>query len=262
MKIALVSLDQEWEDKEKNITQCIEYVKKASSENVDLIVFPEMTLSGFSMNIEFISENEGDSKSLKSFQKIAKEYKISIIFGLVIKDGKKAKNRVYFINHQGKVLDSYDKIHPFSFAGEDKYFNSGDELTIIKFLGLNIGLSICYDLRFPELYSALAKECDVVINIANWPARRVDHWTTLLKARAIENQIFVIGVNRIGTDGNNLKYVKSSWAFNANGDLLEPMPIGNMDIVNISMYEYKNFIKSFSTTQDRKVDLYKGLLCQ
>jgi predicted amidohydrolase len=220
-----------------------------------------MTLTGFSMNIDKISETETNGKTLEKFKKMAKENNIAIVFGIVIEDNKKAKNRVYFIDNNGVVLNYYDKIHPFSFAGEDKYFNGGDMLSFVNFKSINIGLSICYDLRFPELYSALSSTCDVIINIANWPAKRIYHWNTLLKARAIENQIFMIGVNRTGIDGNSLEYVESSNIFNANGEILTSKQFYIMKIINIDLEEQTKFIESFNTTQDRKNDLYKGLLC-
>ena len=187
MNIALVSLNQLWEDKIGNLSQCKQYVKDARKKEVELIVFPEMTLTGFSSNIHSIAETENDSYTIKSFQKLSREYHISILFGVVIKDKDKALNKSFFINSEGRILSQYSKIHPFSFASEDKYYNLGSTLSTFIFNEHRIGLTICYDLRFLELYSALSKECDIIFNIANWPKKRVDHWNTLLKARAIEN---------------------------------------------------------------------------
>ena len=261
MKISLVSLNQIWENKVKNLEICMSYIEKAKSENVELIIFPEMTLTGFSMNIDKIAEFENDSITLNKFRHLAKNYSISIIFGMVIKDGKKAKNRAYFIDRLGDIICSYDKIHPFSFAGEDKYFNGGNKAIFSKFNNFTIGLSICYDLRFPELYTILSKDCDIVINIANWPKKRLEHWNTLLKARAIENQIFVIGVNRVGKDANDLDYIESSKIFNPNGDEMIPKNIENLKIIDLELKVKSEFLKTFSTVQDKKNEIYKEYLC-
>ena len=260
MKIAIVSLNQVWEDKKVNLILCEEYIKEASSKDVDLIVFPEMTLTGFSTNIDVTAEDKNSSESVVKFQTLAKAYSISILFGVVIRDNDKALNKSIFIDNNGKILGEYTKVHPFSFSGEDKYFNAGDKLTIVKYKNLNIGLSICYDLRFPELYSALGKESDIIMNIANWPKKRVDHWNTLLKSRAIENQCFVVGVNRIGKDGNGLEYKESSNIYNANGETVEFKSFKDMKIYNIDKKFTKKFKNNFKTTDDRKVALYKRII--
>lgn len=260
MNICLVSLNQFWEDKKSNLDLCEKYIQNASKENVDLIIFPEMTLTGFSNNISFIAENFEKSETIKQFSNLAKEFNISVIFGVVIEDNKKALNRCLFIDNLGNVVSDYSKIHPFSFSKEDKYFNAGNKLSMVEFKNFKIGLTICYDLRFPELYSSLAKDCDLIINIANWPSKRVDHWNTLLKARAIENQIFMMGVNRIGVDGNGLEYSESSNIFNANGEKLEFVQLGDMKIFEIDTNWTKEFKSKFNTTNDRRVEFYKEIL--
>ncbi len=260
MQIALVSLNQVWENKKTNLDLCEKYIQKASSENVDLVVFPEMTLTGFSTNISLTAEDFENSKTIQSFSILAKQFNIGMVFGIVIQDEKKALNKSIFVDNNGEVLGDYTKVHPFSFAGEDQFFNAGNKLSIINFKDVNFGLTICYDLRFPELYSALGKQTDVIINIANWPAKRVDHWDTLLKSRAIENQIFVIGVNRIGVDGNELEYSESSKIFNANGERLEFDEYEDMKIYEIDINWTKEFKTKFNTTNDRKVEFYKEIL--
>ena len=121
-------------------------------------------------------------------------------------------------------------------------------------------MSICYDLRFPELYSTLSTKTDLIINIANWPSKRIEHWNTLLKARAIENQIFIAGVNRVGVDGNDLEYIESSQIINANGESLEYQEIEDMKIYTIDKAWTRNFKDKFNTTNDRKVEFYKEIL--
>jgi len=260
MKIALVSLNQVWEDKKANLELCKEYVEKAAHNNVELMMFPEMTLTGFSNNIAFTAECLLNSPTIQEFSLLAKKFNMGLVFGVVLQDKMKALNKAVFVNNHGEVLESYTKIHPFSFAGEDRFFNAGNKLSNLYFKGINFGLTICYDLRFPELYSALATQTDVIINIANWPSKRVEHWDILLKARAIENQTFIIGVNRTGTDGHNLEYKESSHVFNANGQALEYEQIDSMKIYIIDKYWTKEFREKFNTINDRKVAFYKEIL--
>jgi len=260
MKMALVSLDQIWENKQANLKKCEAYIQKANYLNVELIVFPEMTLTGFSTNIDILSENEDDSFTIKTFQYMAEKYEISIHFGVIIEDNNKALNKSFFVNNRGHIIGNYSKIHPFSFASEDRYFNAGNALSIFDFNGYKMGLTICYDLRFPELYSAMEEKCDIIFNIANWPEKRVEHWETLLKARAIENQLYIVGVNRIGIDGNSLKYVESSNIYNAEGKKLEYQTHDSMKIFDVHKNWTDIFKKKFMTTQDRKTSLYKELL--
>lgn len=260
MKLALVSLNQIWEDKKANLLLCEKYIEQASKKGVALVVFPEMTLSGFSNNISLTAEDFQSSQTIEAFSALAKKFNIAIIFGVVIKDGAKALNKSVFLNKNGEIVDSYAKIHPFSFAGEDRYLNAGKKLTVVNFEGMNIGLSICYDLRFPELYTALAKRSDIIINTANWPSKRVAHWNTLLQARAIENQLFVAGINRTGTDANGLEYIESSNIFNANGEKLKFEQFEDMKIYEIDKNWTKEFKEKFNTTNDRKVEFYKEIL--
>jgi omega-amidase len=261
MRVALVSLNQAWENKELNIKACRSYIQRAKDQNVELVIFPEMTLTAFSMNTKITAEDRSSSETVKFFKDLASEFKIAIVFGVVFRDGDKAINNALMTDRTGVVLGSYSKIHPFSFAGEDKVFNGGDAISYLKLGSMTIGLTICYDLRFPELYSALAKHCDLIINIANWPAKRIEHWYSLLKARAIENQIFIAGVNRTGTDGNGLEYIKSSQVINPNGELLSAVISENeIDIFDIDSGFIVKFRQTFSTTQDRKPALYKSIL--
>ncbi len=260
MIIATVSLNQIWEDKKANLLLCEEYIKEASSKKVDLIIFPEMTLTGFSTNISLSAEDENSSETVNKFQELSNLYHIAILFGVVIKDNKKALNESIFIDNEGSILGKYAKIHPFSFSGEDKYFNAGKKIKIINFNDFKIGLTICYDLRFPELYSALSKKSDLIINIANWPKKRVEHWNTLLKARAIENQLFIAGINRVGIDKNNLEYQESTNIYNADGEIVKYEVFKDMKIYKIDKEFTEEFKNKFNTIDDRKIEFYKGVI--
>lgn len=260
MKVALVSLEQIWENKYANLSICEEYIKEAFNQNVELILFPEMTLTGYSMNTKKNAEEEEKSFTIKAFQELALKNKIAIVFGVVITEDTKASNRLYFIDEKGIVLDNYSKIHPFTFANEDKHFNAGNIPKIVEYKGIKIGLSICYDLRFSNLYKHYTlQETDCIINIANWPAKRIDHWNTLLKARAIENQQFIIGVNRTGKDENGLEYVASSDIYDAIGQKLRAIDkYRQMEIYIIENSSKNKHRNEFNTVQDiKEIDGHK-----
>ena len=193
MKVALVSLNQSWENKAENKQKVGETLALIAEHctNTDLVVYPEMTLTGFTMESQKVKEDELSSETITFFKEQAQKYKVSIAFGVVLSKGEKATNNLVVVSEQG-VLATYAKIHPFSYAGEDNYYQAGDELKKLTIGGATIGLTICYDLRFPELYQAYSKDCYVILNIANWPERRVSHWRALNKARAIENQVFIV----------------------------------------------------------------------
>jgi predicted amidohydrolase len=148
---------------------------------------------------DFAEELEGESYLF--FSSLARKIKCAMMYGVIEKGKKKNFNTLVHLNNQGKVLSTYRKIHPFSYSKENVFFGKGKETVITKVKGVKIGLSICYDLRFPELYRFYAKEkVHLIVDIANWPDTRIEHWRALLKARAIENQCYVIGVNRVGDD--------------------------------------------------------------
>ena len=199
MKIGLVQYNPSWESKEENKKKICKLIKKDFKES-SLLIFPEMTLTGFTMKPEKFSEPlTGDSFGF--FSDIALKYKIFIAAGLIEKDNGDYFNSLVLINPEGELISSYRKIHPFSYSTEDKHYKKGEMINIAEINGLKVGLSICYDLRFPELFRLYAKErVHLMIVIANWPDTRIGHWRTLLKARAVENQCYVAGVNRIGDD--------------------------------------------------------------
>lgn len=262
MKVALVSLNQSWENKAENKQKVGETLALIVEHytNTDLVVYPEMTLTGFTMESQKVKEDELSSETITFFKKQAKKYKVSIAFGAVFSKGEKATNNLVVVSEQG-VLATYAKIHPFSYAGEDNYYQAGDELKKLTIGGATIGLTICYDLRFPELYQAYSKDCSVILNIANWPERRVSHWRALNKARAIENQVFMIAVNRIGTDGKGLQYVFSSHIVSPYGEELKGTSLSEEVVVyDLNLEEVAQYRAEFPVKNDRKITLYKEIL--
>ena len=196
MIIAIAQIDITWEDSNENMKTVEDFVKKASENKVELILFPEMSLTGFTMDINklLLSEDE----IISWIKKVAINNNINIGLGFAIKVDEKGKNKYVIVSKEGKVLAMYTKIHPFSYSGEDKKYYSGDEICICKIKEFKIAPFICYDLRFPEIFQIASKEAQIITVAASWPKSREQHWITLLKARAIENQCYVIGINRVG----------------------------------------------------------------
>ncbi|MCX8057272.1 MAG: carbon-nitrogen family hydrolase [Ignavibacteria bacterium] len=199
MKLALVQYNPEWENKlvnQKKITGLI----NSLFEPADMFIFPEMTLTGFSMNGQLAEIfDKSKSETLDYFSNLSEQFSTNIIAGFIEKDEDKFYNTLFVIDRKGDVIGKYRKIHLFSFAGEEKTYQAGSKVEIVEIEGIKIGLSICYDLRFPELFRIYGKNrVELIVNIANWPEKRVEHFVHLLRARAIENQCFVVGVNRVG----------------------------------------------------------------
>ena len=207
LNVTLVQADQRWEDKQANL---INYSHLLENVETDLIVLPEMFHTGFTMNVATMSEDMENSIGIAWLKKLSKEKHAAIYTSLIIREGDKARNRGVFVEPSGK-LTYYDKRKSFGLANEDRFFSSGNSETIVKYKGWGIQLQICYDLRFPEIVrnrigSNQKPAYDVIIYVANWPEKRSLHWNALLAARAIENQCYVIGVNRVGKDANDLMY--------------------------------------------------------
>jgi predicted amidohydrolase len=254
MRIALASINQKWENKEENKIVCVRCFEQAKQKQSDLIIFPEMTLTGFSMNTKKTAEKFEDSETIKFFSQHSKKNEIASLFGVCFDEKSGVTNAAVFISKLGIIENVYRKIHPFSFAGENTYFVSGSDTAIVSFEETKFGLSICYDLRFPELYRLYANNCQIMVNIANWPERRIDHWNTLLKARAIEDQFFVIGVNRVGSDNNGLSYVKSSMIFSPDGTKVEPIDYNeDLTFFDLNPEFVQSYRSAFPVLSDIKI---------
>jgi len=214
MKIALVQYNPVWENKEANKEKILSMI--SDIEGVELFVFPEMTLTGFTMKSKEMSETiQGDS--FRFFSSIAKAKSSNIFVGIIERRNNRIYNTLIHIKPDGNLVKLYRKIHPFSYSDENKHFNAGVKLALTKIKKWKIGLTICYDLRFPELFRKYGKKrAHLIVNIANWPDTRIEHWRTLLKARAIENQCYIAGVNRVGKDPK-LNYVGFSSVFDPMG---------------------------------------------
>lgn len=201
-----IQADLFWENPDKNITFFESTIQQLPTET-DLVVLPEMFTTGFTMNAAEVAETM-NGKAISWMKHIASKHQIAITGSLVIKDDNKYFNRLVFVHPSGKI-ETYNKRHSFTLAGEDKVYTSGKESIIIDFKGWKICPLICYDLRFP-VWARNTESYDLLIYMANWPITRIKAWETLLKARAIENMCYTIGVNRIGIDANDYKYSGNS----------------------------------------------------
>ncbi|MEQ9580865.1 MAG: nitrilase-related carbon-nitrogen hydrolase, partial [Arenibacter sp.] len=191
LKIALIQSSLVWENPEKNREH---FSKKLDSINkeVDLVILPEMFTTAFTMNPWNIAKEEGE-ETVKWMQKEAERKNVALAGSMVYFDNGHYYNRLWFVEPDGKSI-FYDKRHTFTLAGEDKVYNKGEKRIVINFKGFRICPLICYDLRFP-VWARNREDYDVLIYVANWPQPRINAWDALLKARAIENMAYVIGVN-------------------------------------------------------------------
>ncbi|WP_296143427.1 amidohydrolase [uncultured Flavobacterium sp.] len=202
MKIALIQAPLVWENREENRNYFEDKINSIQEE-IDLVVLPEMFSTGFTMHPEHLAETM-DGVTVSLLKSLAKAKNTAIIGSLIIRENGKFYNRLVFIFPSGEIK-KYDKRHLFSLAGEEKIYASGNEKLIIEYKGWKICPLICYDLRFP-VFSRNVEDYDLLIYVANWPTQRIPAWDILLKARAVENMCYTIGVNRIGEDGNNHPY--------------------------------------------------------
>lgn len=224
--VTLVQANQIWEDKEANFRNYEQLL--ASTVQSDVILLPEMFNTGFSMNASELAENFDESKSIEWLKSISHSKNAAVYTSLIIKEEGHFYNRGVFIEPNGSVF-VYDKRKTFGLAGEDLVFSKGEKTTIVNYKGWNIRLQICYDLRFPEIslnqHKNGSPEYDLLLYVANWPERRSIHWRTLLPARAIENQCYLAGVNRVGEDHSGLTYSGDSCVVDLLGNRI-------VDVVN------------------------------
>ncbi|MBX2909645.1 MAG: amidohydrolase [Chitinophagales bacterium] len=213
-KVALVQANIHWENVQKNIEHFNELLKQISA--VDLIVLPEMFTTGFSINTELAKENS--TIALPWLQATAKEKNAVMCGSVIIEESQSFYNRLFWVEPSGRI-STYDKRHLFSLSEEPKHFSAGKERLIVEYKGWKFCPLVCYDLRFP-VWSRNQDNYNVLLYIASWPQKRDFAWNTLLPARAIENQSYVIGVNRIGIDGNGLSYSGNSAVYDALGEKL------------------------------------------
>lgn len=220
LTITLIQSQLKWEDKKANLEMFQQKIETLE-EKTELVVLPEMFSTGFTMTPHGLAETM-DGPTVQWMRDIAAKQKIILTGSIIIEEDGKYLNRLIWMLPNGQ-MGVYDKRHLFTFAGEDKNYSAGNQKLIASVNGFKVNLQICFDLRFP-VWARQSPDSnmhyDIMINVANWPSRRSMAWRTLLHARAIENQCYVIGVNRVGEDGNHHYYSGYSQVVDPLGNIL------------------------------------------
>lgn len=254
LKISVVQPDVHWENRSANLEYLGKMIEQSDKKS-DLIILPEMFTTGFSMNPVKVAESfHPDMESLVWMRKIAATMDAAIVGSISTEEEQKYYNRLFWVFPDG-TFKYYDKRHLFSFAGEDAAYSPGAEKLIVEFRGWSICPLICYDLRFPvwSRNSLINKipEYDLLIYVANWPEVRREPWMRLLHARAIENQCYVVGSNRIGEDANAISYSGDSLIIDPKGDLIYSLQDEEAVFsINLSRSELENFRHKFPVLKD------------
>ncbi|GAB4448387.1 MAG: amidohydrolase [Bacteroidales bacterium] len=246
--VAAIQMDLVWENYEANLQKMEYWVEKYASK-AELIVFPEMFLTGFSMNVKFCSISP-THPYIDKIRSIAQQYKLAIVGSIMTVEDGLYFNRFYFFNPNG-ILQTYNKRHLFRMAKEHEYYSAGVERKLIDFNQNNLMPAICYDLRFP-VWLRNKNNYDVLIVVANWPQVRIDAWQKLLMARAVENQCYVVAVNRCGIDGKGIEYNGASMIIDFKGNIIvaadDHIEMGIVAELNAS--ELNNFREAFPSFMD------------
>lgn len=220
MKIGLVQIDTIWHSVDKNLRKAEEFIRLSVMEGCDVVVFPEMFTTGFSMETDIAVRNNDITGPFLS--EMSKRCRIYIIAGYVTRgtSNQMGRNVACIYDRKGHCIATYTKIKTFTVVKEERSYEKGSSPVIFNIDNTPSSVFICYDLRFPEIFRKVARDVKVIFVIANWPSTRREHWKALLRARAIENQCFIAGVNRTGVDGNNIHYSGESSVYDPWGDVV------------------------------------------
>lgn len=259
VQISLAQLSFEFGDQEHNVSKVRDYIEESASLGSDLILLPELWASGFDLaNINKYATpiNEGVFTAVKNY---AAEFHIGVGCSILEKAGDRAYNTFVLYSPDGELLASYRKIHRFRLLKEDEFLKPGDRTCVVDTGWSRLGLAICYDLRFPELFRKLAMDgAKAVLLVAEWPERRIKHWDILLRARAIENQYFMCAVNKVG-ESNGAQLGGHSTILDAEGQEIafsasqEGLITGKLDLSTIETVR-----KKIPVLEDRMPKLYQG----
>lgn len=280
-RFGLAQTDILWENVEENKKRAEEFFQKAKENHVELLLFPEMSLTGFSMNVEKTTKDW--EEQVEFFRERSRYYEMTVVFGCAVpvndrqelfsvhgagKEREEETEKKNYENHlfvieNGRIRMDYRKIHPFTYGQEGKYFQGGKQIITMEWETTTLGAFICYDLRFPEIFQISSEDSAIIVVIANWPETRIRQWDCLLQARAIENQCFIAGVNRTGK-GGGLSYNGHSALYGPTGERMtvlceeESLLIGDVDVE-----EVRKLREAFPVKKDRKEALYSknSLLC-
>lgn len=259
MKAYCVQLDQAWEDKAANFAKAEQLLHQETPEPGSLVVLPEMFPTGYSTNVEITTADEPE-KTESFLAGLARKHGCWIISGSAERrNSGMGANVALAYNPEGEKVCGFTKLHPVPVYNEDKHYERGCEILTFTCEGFTVSPFICYDLRFPEVFRiASLRGADVLVVIANWPAVRINHWLTLLEARAIENQAYVIAVNRCGTDPH-LEYPGRSAIFDPHGKCLVDAD-GEETIISaeINLSTVTNWREQFPALSDARREFFNS----
>jgi predicted amidohydrolase len=230
VKIAGIQLDIAWEDPQRSFERARPWIDAAARAGARIVVLPEMFACGFSMNTGTTAEPP-DGPSTVFLREQARQHGVWVCGSIPERPAgaDKPYNTFVLVGPEGQ-LHRYRKVHPFTHAGEQRHYGAGDELVTVDVEGLRCSLFVCYDLRFADEFWQLASQTDCYLVIANWPSKRRAHWMALLKARAIENQAYVVGINRVGS-GGTLEYSGDSHIHDPYGETLAAAAWGETMVI-------------------------------
>lgn len=247
LKVALIQTALIWENPLENRNMFSQKISEIP-DDTDMIILPEMFTTGFTMNPGRVNAKEGKI-SVEWMKETAREKNVALVGSISFKKEKKFTNRLFFIHPDG-TAKSYDKKHSFTFAGEDEVYDSGTERLVFSYKGFRICPLICYDLRFP-VWSRYKGDYDLLLFVANWPEPRIEAWDTLLKARAIENMSYCIGVNRLGKDINEHRYPGHSAIYDPMGSQVVFSKKDEVLYASLSLKHLKDLRARFKFLEDR-----------
>ena len=248
-------MDIAWEDPAENFRRAEAQAKVAVDDGARLVVLPEMFATGFSMNAELVSGFAEETRGFLS--DLAARLAAFVLAGYAEPGDPRPANVASIFDPSGREILKYRKIHPFSLAGENEHFLGGESVETVEVEGVRVTPFICYDLRFPEPFRAAALNTDLFCVIANWPRSRRQHWSTLLRARAIENQVYVLGVNRTGI-GSGLDYTGDSVLLDPMGEELSAVEPGSAECFagEVNAKEVARIREEFGFLRDRRPEVY------
>lgn len=255
LRVTLIQSELQWENIPGNLAMFSQKIA-TFREATDLIVLPEMFSTGFSMRVNELAESM-DGSAVQWMRKTAAEKNCIVTGSLIIEEAGEYYNRLVWMRPDGS-FETYDKRHLFSLSGEEKVYTPGEKSLVVEVNGWRIRPLICYDLRFPVWSRNKNSEYDVLLYVANWPERRIQAWKYLLIARAIENQCYAIGLNRVGNDGNDMYHSGDSMAVDAMGNLLYHQQ-HNENITTITLnqeelWKVRNTLKFLEDADDFEIN--------
>lgn len=261
MQLVLVQPDPAWEAPQENFAIVDRLLADADVRPRALVVLPELFSVGFTMNVDAVAEDE-EGPTERYLRALARRHGVFVIGGVARKgaDGR-GRNVAFVAGPEGNELASYTKLHPFSYAGETEHYAPGSAVEVFDWDGLMTAPFVCYDLRFPEGYRhAAARGAELLVTIANFPTSRVRHWTSLLVARAVENQAYSVGVNRCGADPN-VAYPGRSIVVDPVGRIrAEAAASEEVICVDIDPGAVRSYREQFPALRDRRSDLFGNTL--